>query len=511
MGNGPNKEKINHLLEQSESHPDLNNRKIEYKYDETKSVDIEEINENNQNSENNEDDDFFDFDIDINFSITNPKLDVKNVKKFPYITIGTISVIYPLDEKEEFHYTCFLIYKNVVVTLATNIFNENKGGKAISIKTTFSDKNVKWENVYIQNKDNDNNLLSKLAVILYDESISNQWIGVEQGKKEDFDGRDIYAVFSIGFKEKDNTNKDQKEENKDKIAEHALKEIFISNFNPFLDIYNKGTENEKELIIHSLGSPLYYKDYNNGVYAIAIINENYEFQYFDRETMLFLNDMIKKGKLLRTKKPIDEDNIIQLELQENDLGPLDMKYLAEFNLINLRILDLSSNSIKAKGVFYLSQAKFNFLESLNLNFNKIGDEGLKYISNGSFTKLNSLYLFHNNISFEGIKYLVKSEFINSLIILSLSENPKIGDIGIKIMKDHKGWNKLNTLNLNYCGLTDISLTYLSEASMPKLKKLNIQGNKFTENGIPNINALRMNHIHVSYRTYDERQKDRKKK
>ena len=109
-----------------------------------------------------------------------------------------------------------MIDKNVVVTLATNIFNENKGGKAISIKTTFSDKNVKWENVYIQNKDNDNNLLSKLAVILYDESISNQWIGVEQGKKEDFDGRDIYAVFSIGFKEKDNTNKEQKEENKDK-------------------------------------------------------------------------------------------------------------------------------------------------------------------------------------------------------------------------------------------------------------------------------------------------------
>ena len=47
--------------------------------------------------------------------------------------------------------------------------------------------------------------------------------------------------------------------------------------------------------------------------------------------------------------------------------------------------------------------------------------------------------------------------------------------------------------------------------MPKLKKLNIQGNKFTENGKPNINALRMNHIQVSYRTYDERQKDRKKK
>ena len=82
MGNGPNKEKINHLLEQSEGHPDLNNRKIEYKYDETKSVDIEEINENNQNFENNEDDDFFDFDIIKNYSLTDQKLDERISKSF---------------------------------------------------------------------------------------------------------------------------------------------------------------------------------------------------------------------------------------------------------------------------------------------------------------------------------------------------------------------------------------------------------------------------------------------
>ena len=47
--------------------------------------------------------------------------------------------------------------------------------------------------------------------------------------------------------------------------------------------------------------------------------------------------------------------------------------------------------------------------------------------------------------------------------------------------------------------------------MPKLKKLNILGNKFTDNGKPSINGLRMNHIHVSYRTEAERQKDRERK
>ena len=48
--------------------------------------------------------------------------------------------------------------------------------------------------------------------------------------------------------------------------------------------------------------------------------------------------------------------------------------------------------------------------------------------------------------------------------LSLAENTKIGDSGIRIMKEHKGWSKLNILNLNYTGLTDKSLIYLSEAT-----------------------------------------------
>ena len=159
----------------------------------------------------------------------------------------------------------------------------------------------------------------------------------------------------------------------------------------------------------------------------------------------------------------------------------------------------------------MSQGKFGCLESLNLNFNEIGDEGLNHIANGFFSKLNYLYLFNNNISAEGIKYLVKAEFANNLIILSLSENQNIGDSGVRIIKEHKGWNKLNTLNLNATGLTDLALRYLGESSMPKLKKLNLLGNKFTSVGKASINGLRMNHVHVTYRTESERQKDREKK
>jgi len=528
MGLGPSKEKIRKILEHSITNPissDQKNIKIEYKFDYAGAAAEAEENSNastrgGDNKGGSENDSFI-LSTEVTQALDNPTLNVKNMNKFPYSAIGTITCKFPVDENKEFIYTCFLIDTNVVLTLAANLESNSKGGKAKSIVTSFSKEQVKWENIIIQGsetkgkgkkeKDKDknqnealDNLQSKLAVIFFDDSIGKEWIGVEGGKKEDFEGRDIFAVFS--FEDKGTTT-----DGDDSKGEIKFREIFISNINPFTQKLDDA--NIANLIKQSPGSPIYYNDYNNGAYAIAIITDTYEFQYFDRKTMVFLANMVNHGKLLRKKvnKGIDEDNIVQLDLQRNDFGPLDIKYLTDFDLKNLRILDLSSNSIKPQGAFYLSQGKFSSLESLNLNFNEIGDEGLNHIANGFFSKLNSLYLFHDNISAEGIKYLVKAEFVNNLIILSLSENPNIGDTGVRHMKEHKGWAKLSILNLNYTGLTDVALDYLGKSSMPKLKKLNIQGNKFSEQGKANINALRMNHIHVSYRTEAERQKERQRK
>ena len=528
MGLGPSKEKIRKILEHSITNPissDQKNIKIEYKFDYAGAAAEAEENSNastrgGDNKGGSENDSFI-LSQEVTQALDNPTLNVKNMNKFPYSAIGTITCKFPVDENKEFIYTCFLIDTNVVLTLAANLESNSKGGRAKSIVTSFSKEQVKWENIIIQGsetkgkgkkeKDKDknqnealDNLQSKLAVIFFDDSIGKEWIGVEGGKKEDFEGRDTFAVFS--FEDKGTTT-----DGDDSKGEIKFREIFISNINPFTQKLDDA--NIANLIKQSPGSPIYYNDYNNGAYAIAIITDTYEFQYFDRKTMVFLANMVNQGKLLRKKvnKGIDEDNIVQLDLQRNDFGPLDIKYLTDFDLKNLRILDLSSNSIKPQGAFYLSQGKFSSLESLNLNFNEIGDEGLNHIANGFFSKLNSLYLFHDNISAEGIKYLVKAEFVNNLIILSLSENPNIGDTGVRHMKEHKGWAKLSILNLNYTGLTDVALDYLGKSSMPKLKKLNIQGNKFSEQGKANINALRMNHIHVSYRTEAERQKERQRK
>ena len=75
--------------------------------------------------------------------------------------------------------------------------------------------------------------------------------------------------------------------------------------------------------------------------------------------------MVNKGKLLRKKEfnDIDEDNIAKLDMSRNNFSSFDIKYFANFNLTNLRILDLSYNSIGVQGTLYLSQGKFSCLES----------------------------------------------------------------------------------------------------------------------------------------------------
>lgn len=283
-------------------------------------------------------------------------------------------------------------------------------------------------------------------------------------------------------------------------------EIKEGNENPFKE---SNDSNINKIIKKAIGSPCYYKDNKNGVYALAIINEFFEFQYFDENNMIFLNDMVYKGSLIRklVHKSIDEENIVKLDLSNNGFGPLDIKYLTDFDLKNLKILDLRSNSVKPEGAFYLSHGIFENLESLNLSYNEIEDSGLFHISNNFFPNLSYLFLFGNRITSEGINYLIKAKFIKNLITLSLGDNNMITDTGVKILTEHKEWNKLNTLNLTFTGITDISLVYLKEGTMPALKKIYIMRNKFTENGKPLINELRKNKIKVFYLTKEERMKD----
>ena len=75
------------------------------------------------------------------------------------------------------------------------------------------------------------------------------------------------------------------------------------------------------------------------------------------------------------------------------------------------------------------------------------------------------------------------------------------------MKEHKGWSKLRQLNLDITGLTDVSLDYLSKMTLPKIKKINIRENKFTDYGLQYINGFKINKVFVNYKSKYIREDD----
>lgn len=304
-------------------------------------------------------------------------------------------------------------------------------------------------------------------------------------------------IFSLGLKKEPNDNKSK--------SQPYLREINIKVGNPFKEANN---DYKKEIIKKCPGSPCYYKDSKNGAYVVAIINEFLEFQYFDKSDLEFLNEIINKRELLEKKyyKEYETLNILKVNFHEYYLQNNEIKNFINFNLKNLQFLDLSFNQIKSSGAYYLGIGIFDNLQSLNLGNIELEDEGLKYISdNNNIPKLRYLNLFHNGISYKGIQYLVEAKFIKNLSELILTENI-IYDKGVKIIKEHNVWDKLNLLNLNCTGLTDISLGYLLEANMQKLEKLIIMSNKISDNGEQYINQLKNKHIKVIYLTKAEIEK-----
>ena len=553
MGLGPSKEKIKKLLEKSCNEnknisEQSNNLKIGYYRSNPTDIRISFDNSFSSHTDAstsfNESQSFIDVSSMEGQTITSENSIVQN-KAFPYSCVKSIMVSFDNGNNFE-NYTGFIIDTNAIVTLASNVM---KNGKKGIVKTCFSDKPVKSiftpldlkkeqnenkkKNKEDNNIKNDNNLpfYPNLAVIAYEDNIVDEWIGVESLSLDDLSPKDLNLICSLGLKSENHkgindTNNSSSIMNTSNNSENSTVklnnacEIHEQNVTTTTKFDEDLDEEDRIKLQKCLGGPVYYKDYDQGAFVVGILDlkqeeegNSYSLTFFDNKCLNFLVDCVNKAKLLRKKnhKNIDEEHIIKLDLSRNDFGPLDVKYLTDFDLKNLRYLDLSSNSIKPQGAFYLSQGKYPNLELLNLNFNEIGDEGLNHIANGNFTKLTNLFLFHNNISDKGIQYLCKADFISNLIILSLSENPNIGDTGIRIIKENTNWGKLTTLNLNGTGLTDIAVNYLTNSSMPSLKRLNIIGNKFSNKIVFSISSLKLNHIKVEYMSPEEKKRHHKEK
>jgi hypothetical protein len=469
MGVGPSKEKLLELIKTcSKSNKTHNNYKLEFQIDQEN-----EICGGDEES------------LDDNYSVNSIYHKIKEVSRFPYAAIGTITLKFSGNDFSD--HTCFLINKKVIVTLLSFLIRNKK--KATEATTTFTEEKLNLKN-FAKNEEKD------LAVFFLEKKCS-QWMGVDEYiiPRKNSDRKacqtkygQIKIVFSRGKGTKGEL--DRSESNifvNDRLSIGNNNKII-----PFLyemdydgEKINKFINEKKSLREDIIGGVIYYKNpQNGGSYAIGIYNKNEEFSFFDRKTLQFLYEQVHNAKL-STTDGIDPKNIYELDLSKKNIGPSHIKMLTEFNLYNLKKLNLLKNQIGPQGAFHLSQSKFENLEVLILNFNEIGDEGVQHLSKGPFFGLKYLYLYHNNISNTGVEFILNSVFVDTLLLLDFSDNPNINSDGIDIFKKRIEENnnvlrELLALNLSATSMNDIALEKIKQITFPKLQKLILQDIDFSK-------------------------------
>ena len=412
--------------------------------------------------------------------------EIKNSLSFPYISFGTIYIKFENEEIKE--QICFLIYKKIIATYFP--FSEDQ--KVIEVRTSFSEEILNLN--LFQKYENKN-----LAIFFLEQKKFSKWLGVEQytgyieeqKKKNKNQKKYVKIIFIKEKRESERTSSFISIEEKiDNYIindnNHILMECYCDykNLSKLKDI--KNLQNEKEII----GGVIYYKNNKGSAYVIGLIDNNLSPILFEGETLDFLHNTIF-GQSRYSISGFDE-NVIELNLSKKDMGPQEMKILTEFNFINLKKLNLFKNRIGPQGAFQLSQSNFNNLEILILNFNEMGNEGIKYLSKGPFLNLKYLYLYHNNITNEGVNYILESIFIDTLVLLDLSDNPYINITGIKYIKEKTQKNSnvlknLRHLNLSFISINDKALDIIKNINFPKLKKLILNGIKFSK--FENVNDV----------------------
>ena len=477
MGVGPSKEKLLELVKKSsKSNVKENNYKLEFEIGQDNQIcgGEEELLDNDNNEWGNPTSD----------SIFHS---IKDEKRFPYVAMGTIT--FKFSGNESYDHTCFAINKKVIVTHLS--FIKNKQKNPTEITTTLTSEKLSLKNCAKYERKN-------LAVFFFEETVVSQWIGVDEyiltKKNNDKKNKNKYGILKVVFSIGKGTKADL--ERADSMAFQDERSSSLGGMNnkliPFLQEFNFDDENKMKIIEakepikkQMIGGILYYKNpQNGGVYAIGYIGKNSQPNYFDHETLKYLYEQVNKAKLSSTEG-IDESNIVELDLSKKSIGPSHIKILTEFNLNNLKKLNLLKNQIGPQGAFYLGQSKFANLEILILNFNEIGDEGIQYLSKGPFLGLKYLYLFHNNISNMGVEYILDSIFIDTLLLLDLSDNPNINEEGLDSIKNRMQENnnvlkELLCLNLSATSLNDAALKRINQIQFPKLKRLIMQDIDFSK-------------------------------
>ena len=420
---------------------------------------LEEEDKENINNLNLYENDIEDFSQDESFSKTE-NCKVENINSYPENCIGQILCT---NNEKKYKSTGCLIGENLVLTLASNIYDINTN--SFSSLVLYKHSNGKLYKPIKKNvtKIFNNNHLSKdnWATLIFDEQISKNFLGVEFLEIESLPSIDIH-IYGYNLHNKLFYGCTNAETQDDNVITYKI-----------------------PLKEGQSGSPLIQK-IEDKYYVFGLnlsCNEN------ENKGIIFDKYIIDRIYYLKEKKRkfIDESKVLFLDLSNNNFYANIIEDFNCFKFNNIQELNFSQNHIGAQGIYNLKNASLQSLKKLNLDLNEIGDDGLSYLFQCNFNSLNELSLSNNNISYKGICDLCKCDFKYTLIKLDLSENIKIGDEGIKNFVN-TNWDKLNELIIINIGLTDNGLHYFRKTN---IKKINMNQNQLTNEVGNIINSLKL--------------------
>ncbi len=449
-----------------------------------KNENISHLNKNNQEeeSENSSKSSFLDslnseFGLYSNknkYCLTSSKTQIneKLINNIPYNLIGCLFVKYEKDVIE-YKYNCFIINTNCFMTLKNNIYHP-KLGNAREIKFNFSVLMIKKENIIIK---------GKYAILGFEEDFSKNYFGLESLNEEEKGMKEFYISSIIDINSKNN------------IPEiHSL----ISNTNTPINIQDC----DKEKISRIIGSPLYYYDNENQIYVIGLIDESFNFSFFDNCYIEEFSNAIKTfqlSKINQNKQNLENKSIERLDLSGINILKENIKFLLKDDFINLKYLDVSNIIIEEfKSIFDL---KYKNLQYLNLNYNNIQNNGLSLLAKSNFPQLKNLHLKNNGLTNEGIKYFIdNSVYAKNLTVLNLSDNKLTDENVYDIVTNMK---ELTRLDLKCTGISDISLDYIIKYSS-KIQIIDISYNYLSRDYCENkILKLHLKQCTINYINIDK--------
>ena len=418
-----------------------------------KSINKENDNNNKIENNNNENNELLKDDILSEESLLN--------EEYQRYCVNSIFVTFP--DKSNDIFTSFVISSNTLLTLASNVYNKEKGGEIIQIMSTYIKYIMNPYIIFIK---------GKIAIICFKKNYFREWFGIgdynllKNNIKNENNNLYLNLLASLNF------------DDEKCISEiHSIKiNINDNNKNNPLII----SKENKNKLTKCFGGPLITK-INNKIYSIGILYNNFEPYFFTKEDIQFINyniSLIKLSNCIFTLFDI-ETKLINLELSNKEIYNNDLIKLLGLNLKNLEKIDISKNNIDERGCIAFSNKKLKNIKEINISNNLIGNSGFKILCENLNKDLKKLNVSYNNISSEGTYYLCHPKFSN-LIDLDISNNP-IENKGILDILNSNLCH-LKILNISKCKINNDGINIINNIlKISPLENLNIKDNEIEYN------------------------------